>query len=60
MELFLASFVVFCLAALGMAAGALAGRPPLEGGCGRADCRERGAAGCGVCGAGDGAGPAGP
>jgi hypothetical protein len=57
MELFLASFLVFCLAVLGMAVGALAGRPPLEGGCGRADCSDRSGIGCGACGGSRRAGP---
>jgi len=50
MEVFLFTFLVLCLAMLGMALGVLAGRRPLEGGCGRLDCADRAGVGCGACG----------
>ncbi len=53
MEIFLLSFVVMCLAALAMAVGAIAGRRPIEGGCGGAECADGAGIGCGACGAGD-------
>jgi len=53
MEIFLFTFLVLCLAILGMALGVLAGRRPLEGGCGRSDCADRAGVGCGVCQAGE-------
>ncbi len=49
MEVFVVTFIVLCLAMLGMALGVLAGRRPLEGGCGRSDCADRAGIGCEVC-----------
>ncbi len=54
MEVFLFTFLVLCLAMVGMALGVLAGRRPLEGGCGRSDCADRAGVGCGVCETGEG------
>lgn len=51
METFLLSFFVVSLAVLGMAVGALAGRRPLTGGCGGADCADGTGIGCAACGA---------
>ena len=53
MKIFLLSFLVVSLAVLGMAIGALAGRRPLKGGCGDADCAEGAEVGCGACGTGN-------
>ncbi len=40
MAIFLLSFLVVGLAVLGMAVGVLAGRRPIKGGCGGADCPD--------------------
>jgi hypothetical protein len=53
MAIFLSSFLIVCLAVLGMAVGALAGRRPIAGGCGAADRADEAGIGCGACGAGD-------
>ena len=53
MEIFLISFFVVGLAVLGMAVGTLAGRQPLKGGCGEADCADRAGFGCPACGTPD-------
>ena len=52
MEVFFLSFLVFFLAVLGMAVGALMGRRPLAGGCGGTDCAAGAGIGCGACGVG--------
>ena len=49
MAIFLASFLIVCLAVLGMAVGALAGRRPITAGCGSVDCIKRSGIGCGAC-----------
>jgi hypothetical protein len=51
MELFLATFLVVALAALGMAVGVIAGRRPIGAGCGRVDASGDVQAGCEICGA---------
>lgn len=52
MEIFVLSFCIVCLAVLGMAVGALAGRRPLNGGCGSADRADgTGIGRCRACGA---------
>ena len=50
MSVFLLSFLVVCLAVLGMALGTLLGRRPLTGGCGAPDSTDRGGIGCALCG----------
>ncbi len=50
MELFLATFLIIALAALGMAVGVIAGRRPIGAGCGRVDRSGDVCAGCEVCG----------
>lgn len=50
MKIFILTFLVILLAILGMSIGALAGRRPIQGGCGGKG-REIGAGiGCGTCG----------
>ena len=49
MEIFVLSFIVFSLAAMGMAVGILSGRPPLIGGGCRANCAGGMGESCGAC-----------
>jgi hypothetical protein len=49
MAVFLLSFLVVCLAVLGMAVGALMGRPPLAGGCGGPEGADPTGTRCAVC-----------
>jgi len=49
MTIFILTFLIVLLAVLGMAVGAIAGRKPIQGGCGKG--LETGAGiGCGACG----------
>ncbi len=47
MEIFILSFLIVSLAALGLALGVIAGRPPIRAGCGGAADPD---SGCGICG----------
>ena len=50
MTIFILSFLAVLLAVLGMSVGALAGRRPLQGGCGGKDRSIGAGIGCGACG----------
>ena len=50
MTIFILSFLVVLMAVLGMSVGVLAGRPPIQGGCGGKDRGIGAGIGCGACG----------